>query len=487
MPSALPVNSSAAAAVNDAAAHPKTGSAKQLYFDLLRDADAAGECRQAARAFLHAQLQAAASQPDELPADPAALQAWMMGGVAAVGQQYRDYREARRQGAPRRYFSNKAHALYFLKAVAPTKLVDGAWLYGLLPRWRDARYTGLIRTYLEELGEGVAEQNHVAIYRRLLEAHGCTGWEALSDEHYTQGAIQLALAEHAAEFLPEVIGYNLGYEQLPLHLLITAYELDELGLDPYYFTLHVTVDNAASGHARKATQGVLEALPQAGGDAKAFYQRVLNGYKLNNLGTDTQQAIAGFELEQELVEVLTAKAAVGSLLHADYCRLGGRTVNEWLSEPNGIPAFLQALEASGWVQRQQDPARSRFWRLIQGDDAAMFGVFTAYEQQLIHDWIAGAWVSGRAHSFRHRALGRPASARAAAAYPARGVFRRHARPAEQAAVQDGFAAELRALEERLAALPDEDALMSELIRLMSPVHHHRAAGLMATRIFSRLV
>jgi hypothetical protein len=53
-----------------------------------------------------------------------------------------------------------------------------------------------------------------------------------------------------------VIGYNLGYEQLPLHLLITSYELNELGIDPYYFTLHVTVDNAGSGHAHKAVQAL---------------------------------------------------------------------------------------------------------------------------------------------------------------------------------------------------------------------------------------
>ena len=66
---------------------------------------------------------------------------------------------------------------------------------------------------------------------------------------------RLALA--ATEYLPEVIGYNLGYEQLPLHLLISSYELSELGIDPYYFTLHVTIDNASTGHAQKAVQAVL--------------------------------------------------------------------------------------------------------------------------------------------------------------------------------------------------------------------------------------
>ena len=115
--------------------------------------------------------------------------------------------------------------------MAPTKLVDGAWLYGLLQRWDDARFTALIQTYLEELGDGLPEKNHVVLYRKLLASQGCDDWRELDDEHFVQGAIQLALAEHAEQFLPEIIGFNLGYEQLPLHLLITSYELTELGVD----------------------------------------------------------------------------------------------------------------------------------------------------------------------------------------------------------------------------------------------------------------
>ena len=92
----------------------------------------------------------------------------------------------------------------FLRGVAPTKLVDGAWLYGLLPRWDDARFTALIQAYLEELGEGLREKNHVLLYRKPLANQGCNDWQELDDEHFVQGAIQLALAGHAEQFLPEV-------------------------------------------------------------------------------------------------------------------------------------------------------------------------------------------------------------------------------------------------------------------------------------------
>ena len=106
--------------------------------------------------------------------------------------------------------------------MAPTKLVDGAWLYGLLAHWRNARFPDLVRTYVEELGEGAPDKNHVLLYRGLLARYGLDPLDNLPDALYRQGLVQLALGCNAEIFLPEVIGFNLAYEQLPLHLLITA-------------------------------------------------------------------------------------------------------------------------------------------------------------------------------------------------------------------------------------------------------------------------
>ena len=72
---------------------------------------------------------------------------------------------------PRRYFSTRAHALFVLRSIAPTKLADGAWLYGLLQHWRNPRLSDLVRTYVEELGEGLPDKNHVLLYRNLLARH----------------------------------------------------------------------------------------------------------------------------------------------------------------------------------------------------------------------------------------------------------------------------------------------------------------------------
>lgn len=416
----------------------------------------------AARDFLQAQLALVADAPSDLPETPEQLPAWVEQRCAAVAHDYAVYLEQRQQGRPRRYFQNKAHALYMLQRVAPTKQVDGAWLYGVLRYWQDQRLDGLLTTYLEELGDGEAAQNHVVIYRKLLSEHDADSEAGLDDDHYLQGALQLALGLCAEEFLPEIIGYNLGYEQLPLHLLITAYELSELGIDPYYFTLHVTIDNPASGHAYKAAQAVLSLLPLGEG-REQFYRRMAQGYLLNDLGPGTTAVIQRFDLEAEVVAMLERKRAFGQHMHSDYCRFDGKTVNQWLAQPGQIPAFLRALEDKGWIKRNQDPADSRFWQLLEGAGAAMFGVFSGYEKQLMHDWIAGDWIS---------------SQRVPPVRPGRGS--RFSQDPHRPADPD-----TQALVDSLSNLPDEQQL-NALIPWMSARRHCTPAGLYATRRFIQL-
>ncbi len=439
--------------------HAGPGHYQRLYQQLYGEAQGAQE---AARDFLQAQLAQVENASNELPDEPEQLQAWVEQRCAEVAQAYAEYLEQRQQGRPRRYFQNKAHALYVLQRVAPTKQVDGAWLYGLLRYWQDPRFDGLLTTYLEELGDGEAAQNHVVIYRKLLNQHDADSDAGLEDAHYLQGALQMALGLCGEAFLPEVIGYNLGYEQLPLHLLITSYELSELGIDPYYFTLHVTIDNASSGHACKAAQSVLNLLPLGEGRA-AFYRRVAQGYRLNELGPGTTAIIQDFNLQDELVALLERKRAYGQHMHSDYCRFDGKTVNQWLAQPGQIGAFLQALEDKGWIRRNQDPGESRFWQLIDGAGAAMFGVFSGYEKQVLHDWIAGDWISAQ---------------RVAPVRPGRGtsVSQDQSPPAD---------ADTQTLMHSLRGLPDAQQVQA-LIAWMSARRHCTPAGLYATRRFIQL-
>nr|WP_245225754.1 MULTISPECIES: iron-containing redox enzyme family protein [unclassified Pseudomonas] len=127
---------------------------------------------------------------------------WTARRAAKVGRQYASYLRKRSEGETRQFFSNRAHPLYFLQQVAPTKAVDGAWLFGALRHWDDPRYHGLIRIYLEELGDGHPASSHVLIYQRLLSSLGCHERLPLADERYLQGSLQLALGLNLDEFLP---------------------------------------------------------------------------------------------------------------------------------------------------------------------------------------------------------------------------------------------------------------------------------------------
>lgn len=464
----------------------QTMPVRDLYTALRDQHDAA---RASGAAWLAEQIGVARALGDDLPEDLTALDGWIVDHTERVGAEYRAYLAERKAGGPRRYFPTRSHALHFLKAVGPTKLVDGAWLYGILAHWRDPRFLGLIRTYLEELGDGVPAKNHVSLFQKLLKTHSIDDWQGLDDSHFVQGAIQLALAHNASEFLPEIIGFNLGYEQLPLHLLICGYELNELGIDPMYFTLHVTIDNADCGHARKAAQAVAELMPQLG-DRADFARRIRDGYRLNELGASTLSVIDGFDLDDELIAIMISKSRYGQNMHSDFCRVGGRSINDWLSTPEQMAAMLAALVKAGWIERGHPAEQSRFWRLIQGPNATMFGVFSDYEQQVLRDWIESDQVAPRrivSHRSQLRALDQLAEHTERPATP-RGILRNSVNGVGNGAGEAGGPAnDLQLLEQKIADMPSKDEAMEALRRLMAPHLHANPVGLMATRLFGRLL
>lgn len=470
-------------------APPHEGN-RQLYFSLLDDRGGKIDetASSASHAYLVEKLRVASGIDADFPDEMQSLPGVLHESHNQTAQAYRSYLDGRHAGAPRRYFSCRSHAMYFLRAVAPTKLVDGAWLYGLLEHWQDPRLASLIQTYLEELGCGNVRQNHVVLYKQLLARYGCDHWQNGPDEHFTQGAVQLALAHHADDFLPELIGFNLGYEQLPLHLPITAYELNELDIDPYYFSLHVTIDNASTGHARKALQSVLDCAPKIGSVAE-FHRRVGNGYRLNLVGMGTNQAIDSFDLEQELLRVLSDKAVIGTQLHSDYCLVGGRTVSDWLSSPDEIADLLKALQSNGWIRRGESPEQSRFWRLLTDEQAPMFGVFDGYEQQLLKDWILAdadlAPKSRTRNRFRKRQTAEQVEG-AGSGLPGGAQVKQIIAHHASGAPGRGSCADVDALFQQLAGADTRAEAFTVLTGMLSPANHPTPAGLAATRLYTDL-
>ena len=223
----------------------------------------------------------------------------------------------------------------------------------------------------------------------------------------------------------------------------------------------MTIDNASTGHAHKAVQSLLQLMPMAA-DRESFWRRVTLGYRLNDLGQGSRAIIESFDLYREVLDMLERKRPFGQHMHSDYCKFEGKTVNQWLSAPGQLEGFLAAMQNKGWIKRDEDPQNSRFWTLIEGAGAAMFGVFSPYEKQLLHDWIAGDWLGQGTRSGPRRSHG-------AVSEP-------------QTPVEDP---DVQSLQQALQGqAPDEQ--MHILTPWLSARCHSHPAGLLATRRFIEL-
>jgi hypothetical protein len=230
------------------------------------------------------------SLPSRFEAD--ALAVWLTSETERTTARYGGYVERRRAGGRREMFEDRADAERWCRESAVVKYVDGAWLQGTLrsttglasatldavnavrgqpstsatkledlePDWRAARVSWQVLS--EELGDGDLDRCHVDAYQRLMDGFvdACAprghhvdflSWLAdnveLEDQPNKQPCVaallQLTTSAAPGEFLPEILGFNLSYEGLPYHLLVTARELKELGIDPLYFVLHISIDN----------------------------------------------------------------------------------------------------------------------------------------------------------------------------------------------------------------------------------------------------
>lgn len=342
-----------------------------------------------ASAFLKKEIHALNSSYSDFPSNLSEIHEWIVNSNHNQCHEYQLYKERRNSGAEREYFKNVGQAFEFLIKVAPVKRVDGSWLYSIVHYWNDPVFRDLIQIYVEELGLGLPKANHVTVYDDLLFSLGLEHFVLeLEDEYYHQPAIQLALAYAPPEFIPEIIGFNLGYEQLPLHLLITNYELKELGINSQYFNLHITIDNMDNGHAHLSIKA-LEKIYSKFKDKDAFMDKVKAGFALNNKGLSSRQIIKNLNLEAMVLKIFKRKALVGNVIHSDKCKLNNRSINEWLSEPNLVEEFVDLLIEKQWIKMNRDPEESRFWQLISHEEGKMYGVFNSTEKQIIYDWIAG--------------------------------------------------------------------------------------------------
>lgn len=404
---------------------------KQLYYKLHNleyHPEIIPECRGLLLELLSSTIADAIKEPDNTILSverfsPDTLKDFLAAKDADVTNRWEEYLARRRGGEPREMFGDKEEAKWWLKQAAPVKYVDGAWLGHINKMSTPFKYRQITKNawqvMSEELGDGDIAKNHVHVYRELMEDIDARLPEADSQDFihprhrlnevrcWKAAMAQLTISLFPHDFLPEVLGFNLAYESLPLHLLKTVKELRELRLNPYYFELHISIDNADSGHAAMALDAVLNYIKSVADEqgeeaAHVAWKRVQAGYILAeglpttpespSLKSKVEDSFPRTDTEAQVVAIFTAKSSVAHKIHCNSrLKIGRRSLVDWL-EPNAFKDptwqrdFLHDLSnCKPWVIKGHS---AQSWLIKELSwEGKMFGSFTENEVGIVSAWI----------------------------------------------------------------------------------------------------
>ena len=336
-----------------------------------------------------------------------------------------NYLERRKQGGGPELFATAERAKAWLVQQAPVKFVDGAWLGHVhkittpFPLRSVTKHAWQILS--EELGDGDPEKHHVTLYRKLLESIGhplpsghsadfihASEWERGENHGTWEAAVgQLAISLFPHEFLPEILGFNMHFEEVRLDTMQVAHELKHYGIDPYYFLIHISIDNADSGHTAMASHAVvqyLDVMRATEGEAAMghAWKRIQVGYVLSqtlgcypcpstaDLGPASLEVLLS-ALSAQVLGIFRAKASASHGIHSrSRARIGDYALHEWLEETmrmetNGLDLLTTLSRAKPWVvagnSRKSLLVRELSW------GGRMFGAFTKNEVTTICRWI----------------------------------------------------------------------------------------------------
>jgi hypothetical protein len=182
-------------------------------------------------------------------------------------------------------------------------------------------------------------------------------------------------------------------------------ELKELKLNDYYFLLHISIDNADSGHTAMAMHAVVKYMAHiqsTEGEAAAeeAWKRVQTGFVLSEqLVTSPDAQVSsgtGYSapniFEAKVLKIFKAKALVSHKLHcASKVKIKSRKLVDWL-DPVRFESdawqkeLIRALaDSKPWV-RKGNSAQSKLMALLAWD-GKMFGSFTQKEVEVVRSWI----------------------------------------------------------------------------------------------------
>jgi len=311
--------------------------------------------------------------------------------------------------------------------------VDGSWVSGIVlqPSIKERKTAKIAwQVISEEFGDGDLDKNHVYIYHQLIDKLGLGGrdeqGEAMQGDQsgfdgspidqgiprcWAAALAQQSIGLLSSEFFPESLGFNMAYETLPYHLLVTSHELRELDIDDSYFALHITIDNPHSGHAAMARLAVESYLSEYEGESqKVAWRRVQAGMVLAEGLPTTPWSPIEFEkvgsryrpravvpaptrAERDVARLFLAKSTAARRMHCpSRLRVAGQTLEEWLDPTSMTPSksvqFTRALSTFRPLVKAGDIEGSRLvTEMLWG--GRMFGAFSKSEVTIVKDWVAG--------------------------------------------------------------------------------------------------
>lgn len=303
-------------------------------------------------------------------------------------------------------FRKKEDAIERIRQFAPLNQLDGAWIRNIAHAGPIDEVSALLFSiWMDEMGDGNAEQNHATVYTRLMEKFGIIMQPIhtvdyaknpdLLDSAFTTPMFELAISQFTQTFFPEILGMTLNLEWEVLSLWPTVMLFRKCNIDPHFYELHIGIDNAANGHGAKARQAVYRFLDDAasrGGDAEVqrLWRRIWTGYvafaSTGTLGRDLSAMLIRRREHPEtpadkVADIIISKKAYGSLNHGPK-QLGSDLINNLFEDPE---AFMNALVQNDYIV-PGSPAESSFFRYISFD-GPMYKVFTEDEVRAFQDWV----------------------------------------------------------------------------------------------------
>ncbi len=199
------------------------------------------------------------------------------------------------QGKPK--ISKEAY-IWGFEQIAPLILIDGCWIQNSLSLESVSPEISsiLYGIYCDETGNGHLEQNHPFIFQQLLDSlsirlpptysKAFINHSGFINSAFDLPVFMLSLSRFSIQFLPELLGLNMAIELSGLgkSYLRLVDDWNYWGINPSIASIHISIDNYASGHAflaKKAIQLYMDEIMLKTGDHAQLdkqWRRIYTGY-----------------------------------------------------------------------------------------------------------------------------------------------------------------------------------------------------------------